>query len=283
MDNIRSDTSYIRSCTIFQNFLEFQSRLNEAKRVKSPLFIVNQPRDLSQKFSRPSESVLKPTPRKPSTRFTKKFHPRFPFSRGWSHRRRITEEATKLSEKTGVSTVETIVYDNSWPLAAVRVATPSWASLAGTTEWRAYLRSGGINKPCPRTRWWRPPFDRKGWNSPLHAIRLLDNTNNRPAADHVRPTTSPTLFFLYPATPFIVLSPSGNRLWAYREKENFRSSMVVEFQDWRKIVWIVIGNWGESIVEDGTKISKERGRKSLWQIVSNDRYLQSGVCQTRCL
>lgn len=93
------------------------------------------------------------------------------------------------------------------------------------------------------------------------------------------PNNEPNAFFPYPATPFIVLSPSGNRLWAYREKENFRSSMVVGFRDWRRIVWFVIDNWGESIVEDGTEISKERGRESLQQIVSNDRYLQSGVCQ----
>lgn len=59
--------------------------------------------------------------------------------------------------------------------------------------------------------------------------------------------------------------------------------MVVGFQDWRRIVWFVIDNWGESIVEDGTEISKEGGRESLQQIVSNDRYLQSGVCQAWCL
>ena len=77
-----------------------------------------------------------------------------------SERERERERKKKeLGFSKGGEGVKGVVYDNSWQLAAVRVATPSWASLAGTTEWRAYLRRGGINKPCPRTRWWRQPFD----------------------------------------------------------------------------------------------------------------------------
>lgn len=174
--------------------------------------------------------------------------------------------------------METIVYDNSWPLAAVRVATPSWASLAGTTEWRAYLRSGGINKPCPRTRWWRPPFDRKGWNSPLHAIRLLDNTNNRPAADHVRPTTSPTLFFYILLPLLSCCRPVGTGFGLIERKKILDRPWLWDFKTGVELFesWLVIGV--NRLLEMGQRFGKREAGNLCGKL-----FLTIDICGVKCV